>query len=191
MTSLARHVMCRSLTSVTASAPQSHHTRSSWQHHPRAPSRPTTPMPMPQSAPRPFGKRTVRSSPRKLSNTQIHRTEDILGSSWPQEHLARNQLGRSRVEWSDRLTGGAVTDVPDPVMDTIEETAIDTMKRAEQYLSHLQRSMDNEPRENDCTFCGAWFPAYWLLGITPQGAADWRNNYYRCCFQCVSGRGQR
>ena len=25
------------------------------------------------------------------------------------------------------------------------------------------------------TFCGAWFPPYWLLDITPQGTAEWRN----------------
>ena len=90
-------------------------------------------------------------------------------------------------KWIDRLADGAATDMPDTVGDPIEETAIDTMKRAEQYLGHLQRSMVNEPRENclDCTFCGAWFPTYWLLDITPQGIADWRNNYYKCCLQCV------
>ena len=40
-------------------------------------------------------------------------------------------------QWIDRLTGAAVTDV---VGDAVEETAIETMKRAEVYLDHLQRS---------------------------------------------------
>ena len=36
----------------------------------------------------------------------------------------------------------------DPVGDTVEETAIETMKWAEVYLGHLQRSEDDDPREN-------------------------------------------
>ena len=176
MTSLARHVMRRSLTSVTIRAPISHHKRSSWLHHPRAPSRPATSMPMPQSVLRPSGRCTARSS--KLLNTSHS------GHPWRERGLRSTFPGLVQ-KWIDRLTEGAATDMPDPV----GKTAIDTMKRAEQYLAHLQCSMDNEARDNclDCTFCGAWFPAYWLLDITPRGTADWRNNYYRCCFQRVSG----
>ena len=87
------------------------------------------------------------------------------------------------------MTGATDTETPDAVGDNIEAKAIDTMHRAQVYLDLLQYAEENDPRENclDCTFCGAWFPAYWLLDITPQGTADWRNHYYRCCFKCISG----
>ena len=92
-------------------------------------------------------------------------------------------------KWIDGLTGASVSDVPDPTGDVIEARAVDTMKRAEVYLDLLKHAEDNNPAENclDCTFCGAWFPPYWLLDITPEGTADWRNHYYRCCFQCING----
>ncbi|CAE7476622.1 unnamed protein product, partial [Symbiodinium pilosum] len=92
-------------------------------------------------------------------------------------------------KWIDRLTGASATDVPDPTGDVIEAKAVDTMKRAEVYLDLLKHAEDNNPAENclDCTFCGAWFPPYWLLDITPEATADWRNHYYRCCFQCING----
>ena len=88
-------------------------------------------------------------------------------------------------KWIDRLTGASATDVPDPTGDVIEAKAVDTMKRAEVYLDVLKHAEDNNPAENclDCTFCRS----YWLLDITPEGTADWRNHYYGCCFQCING----
>ena len=181
-TSLARHVMCRSLTSTTTVSPPSEPQPlpSSWMHHRQAHNRRATPTPTPQSAPRPSGRHTTRGSPRKRSTTShrgLRNTFPVLNS----DDLVQ--------KWIDRLTDPAVTDVLDEVGDIVEKKAIDTMQRAEVYLGLLQRSEDTNPSENclDCTFCGAWFPPYWLLDITPQGTADWRNQYYRCCFQCVSG----
>ena len=89
--------------------------------------------------------------------------------------------------WIDKLTGRSPSDITDAVGDDIEEVATATSNKVTSYLQLLAQNESDSKRDNclDCTFCGAWFPDFWLLDLMPQGSSDWRRQYFRCCYQCA------
>ena len=91
--------------------------------------------------------------------------------------------------WIDRLTGRAPSDITDALRDEVEEVVTAAANKVTSYLQLLAQNEAAAHRENclDCTFCGAWFPDFWLLDLMPQGSPDWRRQYFRCCYQCASG----
>ena len=91
--------------------------------------------------------------------------------------------------WVDRLMGRDVHEPTDVIGDDVERRTRDTKKRVDNYLELLAQNNNNEIWSNclDCTFCGNFFPAFWMLDLMPFGNNDWRNNYFRCCYLCAAG----
>ena len=91
--------------------------------------------------------------------------------------------------WIDRLTGRSPSDITDALGDEVEEMATAASNKVTSYLQLLAQNESTTHRDNclACTFCGAWFPDFWLLDLMPQGSPDWRRQYFRCCYQCASG----
>ena len=77
--------------------------------------------------------------------------------------------------WIDRLTGRSPSDITDALGDEAVHPT-----RSPAICSSWRRT-------SPCTFCGAWFPDFWLLDLMPQGSPDWRRQCFRCCYQCASG----
>ena len=84
-------------------------------------------------------------------------------------------------------TGQTPTDLTDARGDIIEEGQPHEPRRGFPPAPRAVRGGCSAGNCLDCTFCRAWFPAFWLLDIMPQGTADWRNHYHRCCYQRVCG----
>ena len=74
--------------------------------------------------------------------------------------------------WIDRLTGRSPSDITDAVGDEVEEMATVASNKVTSYLQLLAQNESTAHPDNclDCTFCGAWFPDFWLLDLMPQGS---------------------
>ena len=66
--------------------------------------------------------------------------------------------------WIDRLTGRAPSDITDALGDEVEEMATAAADKVTNYLQLLAQNESTTHHDNclECTFCGAWFPDFWL-----------------------------
>ncbi|CAE7543846.1 unnamed protein product, partial [Symbiodinium sp. CCMP2456] len=94
--------------------------------------------------------------------------------------------------WKNKLSGVDVDGHGRPTKDAdlnlAEKCSEEDTKRVIEYCQYIAAGIDHKIHEKslDCTFCGSFFPEYWLLCINLEEISDWRNIHYRCCYKCAT-----
>ena len=94
--------------------------------------------------------------------------------------------------WTNKLSGVDVDSHGRPTKDAdlnlADKCSDESTKRVIEYCQYISAGLDHKIHEKslDCTFCGAYFPEYFLLCINPDEIADWRDIHYRCCYKCAT-----